>query len=142
MAILTGVFRLTSDCELRYLPSGEPVANLVLAYNYGSKRKDDGFFPSQFLEAGLWGKRAESLEEHLKKGSKLFLVIEDVHIETFKKSDQSTGFKLTGRIGALEFVGGGDNSHEESKPSSKSANSRGRKAQQSVANMDDDIPFD
>ncbi|WP_341714501.1 single-stranded DNA-binding protein [Limnobacter sp.] len=142
MAILTGLFRLTRDCELRYLPSGEPVANLVLAYNYGSKRKDDGFFPSQFLEAGLWGKRAESLEEHLKKGTKLFLVIEDVHNETFEKSDQSKGFKLTGRIGALEFVGGGENSQDESKPSGRPTNSRGRKAQQSVANMDDDIPFD
>lgn len=142
MAILTGLFRLTRDCELRYLPSGEPVANLVLAYNYGSKKKDDGFFPSQFLEAGLWGKRAESLEEHLKKGTKLFLVIEDVHIETFEKSDRTTGFKLTGRIGALEFVGGGDNSQDESKPSGRPTNSRSRKAQQSVANMDDDIPFD
>lgn len=142
MAILTGLFRLTRDCELRYLPSGEPVANLVLAYNYGSKKKDDGFFPSQFLEAGLWGKRAESLEEHLKKGTKLFLVIEDVHNETFEKSDQSKGFKLTGRIGALEFVGGGENSQDESKPSGRPTNSRGRKAQQSVANMDDDIPFD
>lgn len=142
MAILTGLFRLTRDCELRYLPSGEPVANLVLAYNYGSKKKDDGFFPSQFLEAGLWGKRAESLEEHLKKGTKLFLVIEDVHIETFEKSDRTTGFKLTGRIGALEFVGGGDNSQDEGKPSGRPTNSRSRKAQQSVANMDDDIPFD
>lgn len=142
MAILTGLFRLTRDCELRYLPSGEPVANLVLAYNYGSKKKDDGFFPSQFLEAGLWGKRAESLEEHLKKGTKLFLVIEDVHIETFEKSDRTTGFKLTGRIGALEFVGGGDNSQDESKPSGRPTNSRSRKAQQSVADMDDDIPFD
>uniref|UniRef100_UPI0023B00EF7 single-stranded DNA-binding protein n=1 Tax=Limnobacter olei TaxID=3031298 RepID=UPI0023B00EF7 len=106
------------------------------------KKKDDGFFPSQFLEAGLWGKRAESLEEHLKKGIKLFLVIEDVHIETFEKSDQSKGFKLTGRIGALEFVGGGDNSQDESKPSGRPTNSRSRKAQQSVADMDDDIPFD
>lgn len=106
MNIFTGIFRITRDAELRRVPSGEPVINLQLAYNFG-KRDHQGHRASQFMEAGLWGKRAESLADHLLKGSTVFLSIEDLHIKEFHKASGEAASKLTGRIQSLEFLGAG-----------------------------------
>lgn len=104
MAILTGLFRITRQAELRHLPGGEAVANLSLAYNYGLKKDERGFLPSAFVEAGLWGKRAESLHEYLEKGKQVFAVLEDVHMEFFNKADGTPGVKLAARVQNIEFV--------------------------------------
>lgn len=144
------------DCEVRYLPSGEPVANLNLAYDWGTQKNENGYLPSQFIEGALWGKRAESLREYLVKNTKLFLVIEDPHIETFTKSDHTDGHKLTGRIGSLEFAGSGQQNSDQDAGSNHGNQSAGRSQQQrqasqnrhsprpsggGVADLDDDIPY-
>ena len=68
MAHITGAFRLGRDAELRYTPGkNEPVINLALAFNWGQKG-EDGNRPSQWIEASLWGKRAEALAPYLLKG--------------------------------------------------------------------------
>lgn len=101
---IIGLARLGRDAELRYLPSGECVANLALAYNYG-KKGGDGKKPTQWLDASLWGKRAESLEEYLVQGQQFLVEVRDVHIETYQKGDGGTGTKLVGTIDDLEFAG-------------------------------------
>jgi single-strand DNA-binding protein len=106
MAILSGLFRLARDAELRSLPDGTPVAQLALVYNYGTKKDERGFLPSQFIDVGLWGNRAEAAARHLLKGGQIFAVINDVHIETFRKSDGAPGVKLAGRLNDFEFANG------------------------------------
>lgn len=106
MAVLTGLFRIARDAELRSLPDGTPVASLALVYNHGTKKDERGFLPSQFIDCGLWGKRAESIARHLLKGGRIFAVIGDVHVETFTKADGSPGVKLAGRINDFEFADG------------------------------------
>lgn len=106
MAQIIGIFRLGRDAELRYTGSSEPVATLALAYNYGQKGQD-GYKPSQWIEAALWGKRAEAMAQHLNKGGLIYAVINDPHVETWTKKDQTTGFKLVGKISEIEFAGGG-----------------------------------
>ena len=78
MAHLTGLFRLGRDAEVRYTQGGDAVASLALAYNYG--KKEDGKQPSQWIDASLWGKRAEALTQYLTKGSTISAVLSDVHI--------------------------------------------------------------
>jgi single-strand DNA-binding protein len=78
--ILTALARLGRDAEVRHTPKGEAVANLALAINYGRKGSD-GNRPTQWVEASLWGARAESLAPHLMKGKLLYVVIEEPHIE-------------------------------------------------------------
>lgn len=68
--ILTALARLGRDAELRYTQSGDAVCELALAINYGRKEAD-GNRPTQWLSASLWGKRAESLAQHLQKGKLL-----------------------------------------------------------------------
>lgn len=105
MAQITGIFRLGRDAELRYTQAGEPVASLALAYNYGQKAQD-GNKPSQWIEASMWGKRAEAMAQHLKKGGQIYAVISDPHIETYQKRDGGDGFKLIGKVSEIEFAGG------------------------------------
>ena len=48
-------------------------SNLALAFNYG--RKDDqGQRPTQWVDAALWGKLAESLKQYLIKGKQVTIV--------------------------------------------------------------------
>lgn len=136
MMKLIGVARLGQDAELRHLSNGNAVCNLSLAYNYGRKGQD-GKRPSQWVEAALFGERAESLAEHLTKGTSLFVDLRDVRVETFQKRDGSSGVKLTGVVDSLEFAGnrpGNESSNQ--RPAGKPAKSRG------FDDMEDDIPFD
>jgi single-strand DNA-binding protein len=104
-AIQTGVYRLGRDAETRYLPNGEPVCNLSLAYNWG-KKDADGKQATTWIDAALWGKRAESAAPHLVKGLQIFVVLSDMHIETFNKADGTQGTKLAARVDSFDFIPG------------------------------------
>lgn len=65
---------LTRDPELRYLPSGQAVANFTLAVNRpfvansGERRED-----TSFIRVVVWARRAEVCNEFLRKGSPVFV---------------------------------------------------------------------
>jgi single-strand DNA-binding protein len=87
------------------------------------------------VDGSLWGKRADALAEYLVKGQQIFAVINDIHVEEYKKNDGSTGIKLTGSIGEIELVGGKTGGERTEKPAAKPEPKGG------FADMDDDIPF-
>ncbi len=65
---------LTKDPELRYIPSGTPVANLRLAVNSSFKdqagqRKEE----TCFVTIVAWGRQAEICNQYLKKGRSVFI---------------------------------------------------------------------
>ncbi len=65
---------LTRDPELRYTPSGSPVAQFGLAVNRKYTAKEGGKKEEvDFFEIETWDKRAELCSEYLNKGSGLFL---------------------------------------------------------------------
>lgn len=82
------------------------MANISLVYNYGTKKDERGYLPSQFIEVGLWGKRAENAAQFLTKGTLILAFVSDVHIETFNKQDGTPGFKMAGRLDNFRFAGG------------------------------------
>lgn len=137
--ILTGFARLGRAAVLRYTPDGTPVLNLALAYSHGQKQAD-GNRATQWVEAALFGKRAESLAPHLLKGTPLDVVIEDAHIEYWQDRDGARRDKLVGRVLSLEFAGRA--------PSAEAAPSDARPAAAAAAlptaaGVDDfeDVPF-
>lgn len=138
--ILTGLARLGRDASLRYTPGGDPVLELALAFNYGQKGQD-GKRPSQWIEATLWGKRAEALAQHLTKGAAIDVVLTEPHIETWTKKDQTTGFKLVAKVAELEFAGGGERRSENSAPAPKPSAKPQPSGGGSSNDFDDDIPF-
>lgn len=100
----TGLATIGRDVEVRYTAENQAVANVSLAFSYG-KKGADGKRPTQWVDASLWGKRAEALAEYLRKGTKVYAVLEEVHIETFTRQDNTTSSKLAARIADLQLAG-------------------------------------
>lgn len=142
--ILTGLARLGADAELRYTQGGDPVATLRLAFGYGQK-DGSGNKPTQWIEASLYGKRAEALAQYLKKGAAIDVILADPHIDTWQKKDQTTGFKLVGKVLELEFAGGAREagSFPSSDKSPPAADSPRRPAApaRNFDDLTDDVPF-
>lgn len=62
------VGRLTKDPELRYTPSGAPVANFTLAVNR-TFTNQQGEREADFINCVVWRRPAENVANFLKKGS-------------------------------------------------------------------------
>lgn len=136
-----GLARIGKDAEVRYTPGSTAVANVSLAFTYG-KKGDDGKRPTQWVDASLWGQRAEGMAPYLLKGKQIVAYLEDVHLQTYTKGDGTQNTKMVARLADLEFVS--DNS--DHKPAQKPQNapqSRPAPASQGSGydDMDDDIPF-
>lgn len=139
--LLTGIVRLGRDAEIRYPPAGEKVANLALAFNYG-KKDASGKRAAQWVDAALWGDRAEALAQYLLKGTAIGVTIADPHIETYTTRDGKPGSKLVGRVIDLEFAGG---ARQEGAPATARTTSAPAAAPAAAASgfadFEDDIPF-
>jgi single-strand DNA-binding protein len=94
------VFRLGRDAEIRFLQSGEPVANLALATNVRKGKEEI----SVWVDASLWGKRAEVLAPMLLKGTQIMADLEGVHIETYQGKNGPTS-KLVARVTDITLLG-------------------------------------
>ncbi|WP_434667713.1 single-stranded DNA-binding protein [Paraburkholderia sp. A3BS-1L] len=72
-AILVG--NLGADPEVRYLPSGDTVANIRLATTDRYKDKASGEFKetTEWHRVSFFGRLAEIVSEHLKKGSSVYI---------------------------------------------------------------------
>jgi single-strand DNA-binding protein len=72
-AILVG--NLGADPEVRYLPSGDAVANTRLATTDRYKDKASGEFKetTEWHRVSFFGRLAEIVSEHLKKGSSVYI---------------------------------------------------------------------
>lgn len=58
--------RAGKDAEIRYLDSGTSVATTVVAVNMRQRKGEDQ--PPLWVQVAMWGKRAQSIADHLKKG--------------------------------------------------------------------------
>ena len=137
-----GVARIGRDVEVRFTAQGEAVASLSLAFSYGRKGQD-GKQPTQWVDAALWGKRAEALAPYLAKGHQIGVTLEDVHIETYTGRN-GEGHKLVARVLDVQLIGG------QAAVAASAATARPapavKAAQPALAgsgfdDMDDDIPF-
>jgi len=100
----SGIARIGKDVEVRYSPNGDAIANISLAFSYG-KKQADGKRATQWVDATLFGKRAESLAPYLKKGGQIVAYLSDVNVQTYE-SKNGQGVKLVGKIDDLELIGG------------------------------------
>lgn len=133
--MFTKAFRIGNDPQVRFTQKGDAVLSLSLAYSYGRKG-DDGKKPTQWLEATLWGKQAEALQQYLTKGSQIVATVDDLHIEEYEGKN-GAGHKLAGKIVGLEFVG----SRQQAEPAQASRTKQAQAGDSGFDDMDDDIPF-
>lgn len=79
------VGRLTRDADLRYSPTGKPVANFTLAVNRPFTNQQ-GEREADFVNCVVWGKPAENLSNYTGKGD---LIGVDGRLQTRSYQDQN-----------------------------------------------------
>jgi single-strand DNA-binding protein len=99
-----GFARLGGDAELRYTSQGDAMANLSLAFSHGRRDPNTGERPTQWVDASIWGRRAEALVPMLLKGTAVMVSLEDLHVETYTRRDGTQGTKLAARVTDIEFA--------------------------------------
>ncbi|MGO2204139.1 single-stranded DNA-binding protein [Pseudomonas helleri] len=155
MPQLTDIGRIGRDAELRYTTGQNPTAviSLTLACDYGRKGQD-GKKPTQWVEAVIFGKQAETLAPYLVRGQLMHFTIDDAHIEEFRRQDGSQGSKLTGRVIAIKFAGAppqgaqqqaqqqqAQQPRQQSRPQQQAPQPSQQGAPPSFDDFDDGIPF-
>ena len=146
-AILVG--NLGKDPEVRYMPSGEAIANITLATTDTWKDKSGTKQErTEWHRVSFFGRQAEVVGEYLKKGSQIYV---EGRIQTRKWQDKEGQDRYTTEIVAdrMQMLGGkstgGSFEVVENKPAAASSASAAPKAapaaKSSFDSFDDDIPF-
>jgi single-strand DNA-binding protein len=161
--ILVG--NLGADPEVRYMPSGDAVANIRLATTDRYKDKQSGEFKemTEWHRVSFFGRLAEIVNEYLKKGSSVYIEGR-IRTRKYQAQDGTDRYSteivadqmqmLGGRSGGGEGGGGGGYSRGGSGDEgggggySRGGGGGGGGRQQAPAkqsggfdDMDDDIPF-
>jgi single-strand DNA-binding protein len=135
--ILVG--NLGRDPEMRYLPSGEAVANLAIATTDKFKNKQGEMVEqTEWHRVSFFGRTAEVCGQYLKKGSQVYV---EGSIRTRKYTDKEGVEKYATEIRGdrMQMLSGkgGDAQHAQNTP--KRAPSTGGTS--GFDDLEDDIPF-
>ncbi len=128
LAKVTLVGNLGRDAELRYTPSGTPLADFSLATNErwtdsSGQQKEH----TQWFRCTLWGKQAEKIKQYLTKG-KMVYVDGRLRVRDYVTQDGEKRYSLDVRVDTLQLLGGRGGAAEEL-----------GKPDEAIA--EDDIPF-
>lgn len=111
---ITLIGNLGSDVEMRYTPSGVPVATFSLAVNktwtQDGERKDK----TTWFRVTTWRKTAEIVNEHLKKGRRVLVVgeLEDPRTWTDRDGNQRASLEVTAQT--VKFLSSSGDGGEKS----------------------------
>ncbi|MCS0616717.1 single-strand binding protein [Massilia sp. PDC64] len=156
------VGNLGRDPEIRYMPSGDAIANIAVATSYKSKDRNTGEQKelTEWHRISFFGRLAEIVGQYLKKGSSVYV---EGRLQTRKYTDKD-GIEryatdiiaenmqmLGGRqgMGGGDSYGGGDDMGYDAPPSRPAprqappapAARPQPKPAPNFSDMDDDIPF-
>ena len=158
------VGNLGRDPEIRYMPSGDAIANIAVATSFRSKDKNTGEQKeiTEWHRISFFGRLAEIVGQYLKKGSSVYV---EGRLQTRKYTDKDGVEKYATDIIAQEMqmlggrqgmggdaMGGGDDmgggydappSRPAPRPQQSSAPAPrpAPKPAPNFSDMDDDIPF-
>ncbi len=150
--ILVG--NLGKDPEVRYMPSGEAIANITVATTDSWKDKQgEKQERTEWHRVSFFGKLAEIVGQYLKKGSQIYV---EGRLQTRKWQDKEGQDRYTTEIVAdkMQMLGGrsgggmgsmdqdsGAQDNGRSEPSAKSSGSAPVKSSAGFDDFEDDIPF-
>lgn len=139
--ILVG--NLGRDPEVRYMPSGDAIANISVATTDNWKDKNgEKQERTEWHRVAFFGKLAEIVGEYLKKGSQVYV---EGRLQTRKWTDKEGHDKYTTEIVAdrMQMLGsrGGSGAPSQSEESPPPRQSGPPAASSEFNDLDDDIPF-
>lgn len=145
---------LTRDPELRRAASGTAILAFSIAVNDRRKNQQTGEWEDypNFIDCTMFGRRAESLHQHLAKGAKVTLEGK-LHWSQWER-DGRRHSKIEVVVGEIEFIGrnasgGGANGRQQSRTASAQGYSvddhfaaiPSRITPSTTTPYDEDIPF-
>lgn len=122
---------LVSDPEVKYLPSGDPVAKFALAVDRAGDKEADGY-AAGFFDVECWGKTAELVEQYLSKGRQVGVTGRLKHHKW--EQDGNKRSKVEVVASHVTFVGSKDDGDGGQSPLSQAAAA-------GTEDDADDIPF-
>lgn len=131
MKNITIAGRIGKDAVMRHTKTGDPVLGFSVAV-------DDGYGQNKrtlWFECSMWGKRGESLEQHLKKGTAL-AVSGDLSTR-----DHDGKTYLTVRVADVTLQGGGEKPARQERQQSYGDASGGGYGHGPSDLGDDEVPF-
>jgi len=155
------VGNLGRDPEIRYMPSGDAIANIAVATSYRSKDRNTGEQKelTEWHRISFFGRLAEIVGQYLKKGSSVYV---EGRLQTRKYTDKDGIEKyatdiiaenmqmLGGRGDSGGGMGGGDDMGYDAPPARPAPRPQAAPAAAprpaarpapNFSDMDDDIPF-
>ncbi|RMF58947.1 MAG: single-stranded DNA-binding protein [Calditrichaeota bacterium] len=136
--ILVG--RLGADPEIRYAPSGAPVANFNIATDRNWKDKDGNWqTETMWHRIVVWNRQAELVKEHVKKGNRVFI---EGRIQYREWEDQNGQRRFTTEIIANDIQlleSGSRQGMVSDEPSPE--DTLGTPPEDSTPDQPDDVPF-
>jgi single-strand DNA-binding protein len=141
--ILVG--NLGADPEVRYLPSGEAVANLRLATTDNWKDKDGNKQEAtEWHRVSFFGRQAEVCGQYLKKGSQIYIE-GSIRTRKWQDKDGQDRYSTEIRGDRMQMLGGrqgmGDAPSREPAESRPAAPPRAAAPASNFNDFEDDIPF-
>lgn len=150
------VGNLGRDPEIRYMPSGDAIANIAVATSYKSKDRNTGEQKehTEWHRISFFGKLAEIVGQYLKKGSSVYV---EGRLQTRKYTDKDGVEKYATEIVAenMQMLGGRadggqapapqhrpqEQQEPQERPRQAPAARPGPKPASNFSDLDDDIPF-
>ena len=148
---VTLIGRLTKDAELTYTNSGFAITKMSLAVNRSVKKQDQWVEECSFFDLKLLGKRGESLNQYLQKGTQLG--IEGQLIQERWEKDGQQRSKVIIQVDNIQLLGGNQSNTQQTNNNSKTQynpprqQNNGYQANNTQTNnggtgmFEDDIPF-
>ena len=143
---------LTRDPELKFLPSGNSVANFGIAVSerYTDRQSGEQKENVCFVDVAAWGRQAEIVNEYLTKGSPIFIE-GALKFDSWETDDGSKRNKLSVTALRIQLIGGrrdGDetgggyaNAQPAAAPTQSDSYQDAPEAPSTSSSTDDDIPF-
>lgn len=134
--------RLGKDPEVRYLPSGEAVANFSLATTEKWKDKASGEQreETEWHRISTFGRLAEIVGQYVKKGD-LIYVAGKIKTRKYTDKDGTERYATEVRASEMKMLGGKSDGGERQAAPEKSERKAAALAGSGFDDMTDDIPF-
>lgn len=134
MLLVTIAGRIVRDGTLRYTSEGKPVLGFTVVTDVGFGDNRHGVY----VNCSLWGKRAESLDPYIKKGTQV-TVTGNGDLRKWQ-TEQSSGSEITCQVQELSLQGtSSDKNQGPPEEPKKTWDHQGPPVDSSFD--DDDIPF-
>jgi single-strand DNA-binding protein len=129
--------RMTRDCEVRFNPKGTAIGKFGIAINRKWKDEVGGMKEEvTFVDCTAFGRTAENIAQHFKKGQEIFL---EARLKTESWDDKTTGQKRSKLVvvaDSFQFVGG-----KSDAPAGEIKAVAAPKAAEASDDPDKDLPF-